>query len=822
MGITNGYDEVEHIRTSNVDSTGDDHPPLSSNLDAKYDAMNVKESAINFDGDERNAESFDFTTDNPPAVDDESGRRLHVHKMEMKKRAIYRSLLHLSDNSYSFVYDEPSENSRDSKAMNDDDEPGLPYIGPDLKEQYKLLRTLLRKGLLGSTDDDVEDYSNEGREDDDLTTKTTNSKAAEESREDDNGQSALSFFPRIKSNVSAILMGPRGHGKSLVLERCLASLSRLAGKRKECGMERMTQEQQSDQAEDIFGQASFRVVRLNGLLFQGDSAVACTQEIARQIGVMSSRKIIKRKRSHTQWVADLNTPNSSKRLRRKEKSAANTSGRTKLLMINSPAIPLLSDDLTQTSTNDYESHDLRIRRSGFNTYIALLDEVLRTARIDGIPILIVLEELDIFLAGGRLSKTESSEGGNLQQDGGSSDRQLLLYHLLDRVADHKFLVSFVGMTTDLTAVSKLEKRVQSRAEGSSKVIYFGHNHEYDDLVKSLLGKFYTPPESGNSTGDEYNEHMAMLDIREEVEAIICGSKSDGNRNCPEEDDQDTNDFALVRRVLHRNYNLIGSDMRWICRVFDVALALYASDIDECIYQCMDAKNNEGCDCIPRLTPSHIAQALVAMSASLDDISGTLDRSGIPTQSTMELVRWGQLIRDPNHYTCLLGTNTRLITLLDLSGPQIAVLLAARRIEARDDARANAEDEIENSRRKGTTGGGSSTSMSLPLTYQRIQDEYTTSFVASGRYTISSDRYPQHVLYRSCMDLMEVDIIRFKREICCGGALQYAHNDMLSSGANISNLPLHINLDWDLEFMGALKTGLLHCSTALREWGMKMN
>jgi hypothetical protein len=73
-----------------------------------------------------------------------------------------------------------------------------------------------------------------------------------------------------------------------------------------------------------------------------------------------------------------------------------------------------------------------------------------------------------------------------------------------------------------------------------------------------------------------------------------------------------------------------------------------------------------------------------------------------------------------------------------------------------------------------------------------------------------------------MDLMEVDIIRFKREICVGGALQYAHNDMLSSGANISNLPLHINLDWELEFMGAIKTGLLHCSTALREWGMKMN
>lgn len=211
-------------------------------------------------------------------------------------------------------------------------------------------------------------------------------------------------------------------------------------------------------------------------------------------------------------------------------------------------------------------------------------------------------------------------------------------------------------------------------------------------------------------------------------------------------------------------------------------------------------------------PSHIAQALVAMSASLDDISRTLDRSVVPTQSTLELIQWGQLLNDPAHYSCLIGTNSCLICLLDLSGPQVAVLLAARRIEARDDARTNAEDEIESTRKRGISGGASGSLMALPLTYQRIQDEYTTSFVASGRYTICSDRYPHHVLYRSCMDLMEVDIIR----------LQYGHNDILSSGANISHSPLHVNLDWDLEFMGALKTGLLHCSTALREWGMKMN
>jgi hypothetical protein len=70
--------------------------------------------------------------------------------------------------------------------------------------------------------------------------------------------------------------------------------------------------------------------------------------------------------------------------------------------------------------------------------------------------------------------------------------------------------------------------------------------------------------------------------------------------------------------------------------------------------------------------------------------------------------------------------------------------------------------------------------------------------------------------------MELDIIRLRKEQCGGGALQYGQNDTLTTGTDITHLPLHVNLDWELEFMGALKAGLLQCSTALREWGQKMN
>ncbi len=713
---------------------------------------------------------------------DQRKQRL-IRKMEMKKRAIYRSSLHLCDNSHSFIYKESN-----TPAMNDDDEPGLPFIGPDLKEQYETLRALLRKGLLGSTLDEVDG-----------------------SLIENNGQSTDSnpFLPQIKSNVSAVLMGPRGHGKSLVLDRCLASLSRLAQKRKDRIYNQMIQDQQADRAEEMYSQAPFRVVRLNGLLFQGDSAVACTQEIARQIDAMArderrrTRKIIKQlgvKRNRSE-IQDVKTPKSSREKRMKGKSAASSMSASRSAQ-------------AQSATKYDEPHDLRLRRSGFNTYIALLDEVLRTAQIDGIPVLIVLEELDTFLAGGSSSNAlninETSERGNSQQEGGRSDRQLLLYHLLDRVADHKFLVSFVGMTTDLTAVTKLEKRVQSRAEGSSKLIYFGHNKDYDDLVKCLIGKFCTPPTSCDSDADEYTEQHAMLEIRGEVEMILRGGKLDGNTITPENDGGDKiNDFALVQRVFQRNHNLRGSDLRWVCRVFEVALGLLASDIDEQIYHSFDNHSDspptpEEYVFAPKLIPSHVAKALVTMSASLDGISSAVEMPGIPTQGTLELIRWGQLIGDPKHYSCLVGTNSRLLALLSLSGPQVAVLLAARRIEAREVS----------------TGDGCKQSESLPLTYQRIQDEFATSFVASGRYTISSDRYPLHALYRSFNELMELGIICLKRQMCGGGVLR--GHDVPCCGPESSKLPLHVNLDWDLEFIVFLKAGLLQCSTALREWGLKIS
>eukprot|EP00984_Skeletonema_dohrnii_P023404 scaffold12503_cov128-Skeletonema_dohrnii-CCMP3373.AAC.1 len=802
-----------------------------------------------------------------------------LHQLTMKQRAIDRSILHLSDNSYSFVYDESttssatttaaaaavaaanntatsnkvtkksaaaknqgfiswspagasakekvttsaapvSERSSSDQSINDNN--GLPFIGPGLKDQYDTMLKLLRDGLLGTYNDDDED---------------------------DNNNNILDLKPKIQSNVSAILMGPRGHGKSLLLERCLAELSRVAGKRKERVLQKMQKLQQQQQQlnghdgidqlskvnTELFTQSSFRVVRINGLLYQGDNAVACTREIARQINAMSRMEKNNRSSgsSGSRRSRKGGTPvkeSSSKRQRISNHHDVLLTP-NKLLPPTKPSTPMSP----KSPIPNNESHQFRLRRSGFNTNISLLDEALRTARIDGIPILIVLEELDTFLAGGKsYNMTAGSEQLSHQEQGGSNDRQLLLYHLLDRVADHKFLVSLVGMTTNLSTINQLEKRVQSRAEGTSKVIYFGHDVDggYDACVESLLGKFYTPPvllsnnKLGGSEGrilfddgarEECMEQTEMMNLRNEVETIFRGSQagSDEDADC----DQEINDVSLVQRALRRNYEM-HMDIRWFCGVLDVALSLLMSDVDEQKLRCSSETSNDVQ--VPKLSPKHIAHALIIMGASLDDIASNVGRPGIPNQNALEQIRWGQLIGDPNHYSALVGTNPRLVTLLDLSGPQIAILMAARRIMARDDARSTVDDEAAAGGNNTKNGSKNLTVLSLvaPLTYKRIEDEYTTSFVNSERYTISSDRYPPHVLYRSFMDLMELDLIRLKKEHCEGGALQYEHLGSLS-GANISNLPLFVNLEWELDFLGVLKAGLLKCSTSLREWGLKI-
>lgn len=730
----------------------------------------------------------DADVDYAESGEDQKQRQIALHKIDAKLTAITRATLRLSENSYSC--DQASSSSQEDLIRSpSDDKPSNKSKAPKgWNEQYNELYSLLKRGLLGY-DPSV------------VSVRRSPRKRQTE---------------RNIHNVSAVLMGPRGEGKSFILERCLANLSLEADRLRGNGNAQLqkpnTTHQEQQQAEEEH--EAFRVVRLNGLLYSGDNAVACAREIARQINEMARTGKRNKKRLQSD---DGNDQKKRARLKFDEAFDLDTENKEHQLFNNTT--PLHSPD-EHNDIMEEDARKFRHRRTGFNTNLALLDEALRNARIDNIPILIILEELDTFIAKGRmLKKSQEDKRGN-PAGGDGNERQLLLYHLLDRVADNRFLVSLVGITTDLTTVSKFEKRVLSRAEGTSKFLYCGRMSGYDDLVDGLMTAFHSPhrmnlslPEI-SSEGKALYATDAMVELSKEVEWILRGGDHYG------QDKDEIDDYTLVRRVLERNYHVKNMDMRWFCRVLDVALGLYASDVE--------ANKSSGiqdtsisAEATTKLTPSHLCIALNSMGASICDVVRT-SKPGMPSFESLMLLRWGQLLGDPNHFSTLVGNDPRLRVLLDLSGPQCAILLAARRILARDDI-CETEDAVINARKTGAGGSNKTdTSMAAPLTYQRICDEYTTSFAASGRYTAGSDRYLPHILQRACIDLIELDLIRLKKDHLGGGPLQYEYCDALSKGSNIMTLPLHVNLEMDDEFMPLLKAGVLHCSTALREWGLKIS
>lgn len=419
-------------------------------------------------------------------------------------------------------------------------------------------------------------------------------------------------------------------------------------------------------------QCHFRVVRLNGLVIRGDDVGFAVKEMIRQL-------------------SDIAMVESTK------------------------------DNILSPGREKKMNGLLRLRKSSFTSNLALLDEILRMACIDGIPILVVLDEFDSLLG-----SSASRMGVNFE--GGVQDRQLLLYHLLDRVTTQGTSLCLVAITSHLAAVSMLEKRVKSRTEGASKVIHI-RDPTYESLVKILLNK------------------LEIDDIRKRVSDIISSPVDEDPR---------------IRLILERNHKL-GKDLRWFCRVVSCSIALYREDCQSMLRQPNDPTH------VPQLSQDHFLHALVVMNASFANESSQLENVGV----------------DP-----------RMQALLDLSGPQVALVLAARRILARD---AHVEDTTPK-----------------PLTLQRMLHEYQ-SYRGSQRY---SDR----LLCQCFMQLLETDVMRPSADHTGGGPLQYTYsqNYYAMDFITLSRMPLHLPVDIDRELGEALKNNLLECSTALREWGKKKN
>ena len=176
-----------------------------------------------------------------------------------------------------------------------------------------------------------------------------------------------------------------------------------------------------------------------------------------------------------------------------------------------------------------------------------------------------------LVAGGRPPATTSSPGPS------SSDRQLLLYHLLDRVADHRSLLSLVGITSQLATVSTFEKRVRSRAEGTSRIVYFGRPATFGGLVAMLSSKFDVEGGAGERDGEHDDEVAAAAAacrrFGDQLVGVLLPSRS--HRGAAEAGEGSGE--ARARAMFRRNYQL-GKDRRWFCRVLTVALSMMAADV----------------------------------------------------------------------------------------------------------------------------------------------------------------------------------------------------------------------------------------------------
>ena len=467
------------------------------------------------------------------------------------------------------------------------------------------------------------------------------------------------------SNASAILMGPRGSGKSLLLERVLQSISKSV----------------SSSTTDN-RKIKFRKVHIHGICVRGEDVASVIFEIMRQLSDIALQET-----SHQESVA----------LQRKAESiqghSNNKRGRKKRRKIP-------------------DNYLLRLRKSTFSSNLSLLETTLKIAEVDEIPIVLILDELDSF----------TDEG----------ERQLLLYHLLDRVATPGSNLCFIGLTSSFSVLSLLEKRIRSRAEGTSKIVYVRPPASYPDVLKIL------------------NQKLEGCVVQDQLMKLMTPSPPNHTTNQP---------AVNICECMEREWRL-GKDVRWFSRVVFCALSLYQ-------YQCSSSNSVKPFD------PQFLIDALETMGASISD-----DNSAAKTDIS---ILKGQAV------------SPRIQALLDLSTPQVALLLSARRILARD---AHRED------------------IALPLTVQRMLEEYRTFRRGS---TLPSIR-------PAVQQLLERGILVPSSDHSGGGPLQYQASKIYKSidPITFSRLPLHFPVDIDKEFADVLKRNLLDCPTTLKEWGRKQN
>jgi len=330
----------------------------------------------------------------------------------------------------------------------------------------------------------------------------------------------------------------------------------------------------------------------------------------------------------------------------------------------------------------------------------------------------------------------------------SFGKQSLLYHILDKACHYPYL-TLIGVSTRMCVLDMFEKRVRSRALGNHAVIFFQH-FEYTEMVNILLHKLdYTAPND--------DDHLVVRHICEQIKEFLLPIKMNSY-------DNDDSIYSICIKN-HRN----GKSLRWFSRVLTVALSFL-----------LEVSQYQEEPSMPTIVKIHLMEALSCMH-------GIFPSSPLQTQS---------------QFSCDL--NPRIQSILELSGPQVAMLLSARRILVR--SASSDKEEISYSKNLSQ------------VTFQHIQNEYE-SFVKKH----STIKYSTSILYNAFCSLLEFGVIHSISDHA-GSKSNFSQFDYSRSRErqrDFRNISVDIDALLDKEIDIVLKYGWLDCSTGLRDWGMKI-
>jgi len=225
--------------------------------------------------------------------------------------------------------------------------------------------------------------------------------------------------------------------------------------------------------------------------------------------------------------------------------------------------------------------------------------------------------------------------------------------------------------------------------------------------------------------------------------------------------------------------------KWFLRVLSVALTLFS----ETLQQVLDDEFDEAVENgflmleykseVPEFNSHYLMQGIYAMSPEFQC-----------NEMGHEFVA---VVKSPH-------VHSLFQEILDLSGSQIAVVISAKRIQARD-----SQSHYEGINNK-------------VLTYERMHEEYKSYFLSKGR-SKGPDTFHEDVYFQAFLELLYV-VFRPSKDHTGGGMNEYHFQRQFSSSTINHHVLKKLPLSWNISEQTlniALKDKMSICSSALRDW-----